>query len=143
MHSFFRGASQSTEPTNPLICCNLANKFTWCKCATEAVASLFIWCNALKLQSQLAANLTSYGANMKRTRINGAIRADCLFVFYGATCVLPSVIDRGCAKGSVQTDNCSSCPAEAMQVSDEGEMCLVYTQTHAHTHNCTQSFCLQ
>lgn len=54
------------------------------------------------------------------TRTYGAIRADCLFEFYGATWVLPLVIGQGCAKGSVQTDNCSSCPAEAMQVSNAG-----------------------
>lgn len=98
----------------------MTSRFSRCERATEAAASVFIWCNTLKLQSQLAANPTSYGANMKHTCTYGAIRADCLFEFYGATSVLPSVIGRGCAKGSVQMDNCSSCPAEAMQVSDAG-----------------------
>lgn len=60
------------------------NRFIRCKRATEAAAVMFICCNILKLQSQLAANPTSYGANIY-TCTYGAIRADCLFEFYGAT----------------------------------------------------------
>lgn len=143
---FFCGASQLTkkQKTNQSICCKLASRNSRCKRATEAAASVFIWCNTLELQSQLAANPTSYGANTKHTCTYGATRADCLFEFYGATWVLPSVISQGCAKGSVQTDNCSSCPAEAMQVSNMEEMCLVYTlHTHSHTHTHTHSFPLK
>lgn len=131
---FFCGASRLTKQTNQSFCCDPASRNISCERVTEAAASVFIWCDTLELQSQLAANPTSYGANTKHTCTYGAIRADCLFEFYGATWVLPSVISQGCAKGSVQTDNCSSCPAEAMQVSNMGEMCLVYVHTHTHTN---------
>lgn len=131
---FFCGANRLTKQTNQSICCDPASRNISCERVTEAAASVFIWCDTLELQSQLAANPTSYGANTKHTCTYGAIRADCLFEFYGATWVLPSVISQGCAKGSVQTDNCSSCPAEAMQVSNMGEMCLVYTHRHTQTH---------
>lgn len=82
----FCGASRlQKKKKNHLICCKLASRFSRCERATEAAASVFIWCNTLELQSQLAANPTSYGANMKHTCTYGAIRADCPFEFYGAT----------------------------------------------------------
>lgn len=64
---FFCGASRLTKQTNQSICCDPASRNISCERVTEAAASVFIWCDTLELQSQLAANPTSYGANTKHT----------------------------------------------------------------------------
>lgn len=78
----FPGASQAAKPDNLLAAMGQIDL------AVEKIQpkQLITWCDALKPQSQLAANPTLYGANIKtHTCTNGAIRAGCLFESSGAT----------------------------------------------------------